>query len=430
MKKLKQTVAFLLTACLLMSSPLMITGSFAEDAGSQEAALSTMSFTVTYHQTEARSQLSRINSLRTGSDAWYWNEDNTEKVICSGLSELTYDYDLEKTAMQRAAEIAVYYSHTRPNGEMTFTAFSSYSSAGENIAYGYSSAESVQKAFEEANENYSGQGHRRNLLFSKFTAIGIACAEYNGLKYWVQEFRTPTVDTAVTPANDSDTRVTVDYLDSLISSVRLIPSYTSLTLRTDDSANLPDVTKQIIIAEKPKNIFKFEQDCAWTSSNESVAEVSSGKIRAVAPGNAVITGTCDSGQVSISVKVTDASVIPAENVILNVKSSQTVAYGANVTVIATASNVPDGYVLAVYDGGAKEAQGNSASVTFAAGVMMSGKTYTVKVFNPAENTVLQNENGTEIKSDCRVDVNTGFISKLVYFIKSIFGIETKAVVQP
>ena len=62
-----------------------------------------------------------INDMRTSStDAWYWNEDDTAKVVCSDLQELAYDYDLEKIAMKRAAEIALSYSHTRPNGESCF----------------------------------------------------------------------------------------------------------------------------------------------------------------------------------------------------------------------------------------------------------------------------------------------------------------------
>lgn len=37
------------------------------------------------------------------------------------LDPLTYDYELERIAMQRAMEIAIYYSHTRPNGTACFT---------------------------------------------------------------------------------------------------------------------------------------------------------------------------------------------------------------------------------------------------------------------------------------------------------------------
>lgn len=79
-------------------------------------------FTVVYRQSEARNMLSEINGFRTGSNAWYWNEDNETKTECTGLSELSYDYELEKVAMQRAAELVVSFSHTRPNGTDCYTA--------------------------------------------------------------------------------------------------------------------------------------------------------------------------------------------------------------------------------------------------------------------------------------------------------------------
>lgn len=60
---------------------------------------------MTYGQGEARTILDMINELRTGDDVWYWNSDDTAKTTLTNLSELTYDYDLEKIAMQRAVKI-------------------------------------------------------------------------------------------------------------------------------------------------------------------------------------------------------------------------------------------------------------------------------------------------------------------------------------
>ncbi|MCR5214086.1 MAG: hypothetical protein K6E10_06695 [Eubacterium sp.] len=139
--------------------------------------------------TEARSMLNMVNNFRTGSDAWYWDVDGN-KVYCPGLSKLTYDYHLEKAAMERAKELMLRYSHTRPDGSSFSTAAdeSLYIYMGENIAYGYSSAENVYMAWREDEEDYSGQGHRRNMLSSDYNAIGIACFECCGRKFWVQEF--------------------------------------------------------------------------------------------------------------------------------------------------------------------------------------------------------------------------------------------------
>lgn len=107
-----------------------------------ETATTPVSISVQYGQTEARTILNMINEMRTSStDAWYWKQDDTTKTYCTNLQPLQYDYDLEKTAMQRAAEIAIIYSHTRPNNKDTFSAFYEnsvyYTYAGENIAAGY-----------------------------------------------------------------------------------------------------------------------------------------------------------------------------------------------------------------------------------------------------------------------------------------------------
>ncbi len=160
----------------------------------------------TYRQDEARSMIEYINAFRHGSEAWYWNEDNTEKIYCSGLGDLTYDYELEKVAMLRAKEIAQSFSHTRPDGTSCWTAYNECGydwqwSVGENIAYGQTSAYDVYMDWREDEDPYDGQGHRRNMLGESFKAIGIGCYELNGRKYWVQEFtgNTPTGSALVNP---------------------------------------------------------------------------------------------------------------------------------------------------------------------------------------------------------------------------------------
>ena len=122
--------------------------------------------------------LSLINAFRTGSDAWYWASNDTDKVVCSNLQPLKYDYNLEQIALQRALEISLRFAHTRPNGTSCFTAtYNGVSSSGENIAIGYNSYTTAAAAFNgwrEDNDKYAGQGHRRNMLNANFTSVGVA----------------------------------------------------------------------------------------------------------------------------------------------------------------------------------------------------------------------------------------------------------------
>ncbi|MBQ8980068.1 MAG: hypothetical protein IJ077_00480 [Eubacterium sp.] len=100
----------------------------------------------------------------------------------NGLSTLTMTEKLTDGAMIRAAETAVSFSHTRPNGEQCFTAFEWSRAAGENIAYGQRSPEQV------VNSWMNSSGHRANILSANFTTIGIGCFEYGGTYYWSQAF--------------------------------------------------------------------------------------------------------------------------------------------------------------------------------------------------------------------------------------------------
>lgn len=148
----------------------------------------------TFYQTDARNTLKQINAFRTGADAWYWNEDNATKTVFSGenaLQPLTYDYNLEQIAMQRALEIAIYYdqNHYRPDGTICFTAtYGGTQSYAENIAAGQSSAYNAFMAWREDDKDHSGQGHRRAMLSKDYTCVGIADVYVNGMHFHVQEF--------------------------------------------------------------------------------------------------------------------------------------------------------------------------------------------------------------------------------------------------
>ncbi len=175
---------------------------------STEVQAKTKKITVkgSYSQTDARTMLSSINELRTGDDSWYWNGGNTYKIQNSSLKSLKYDYTLEKIAMTRAIEIAVTFSHTRPNGKSCWTAYTKKlknSAKGENIAAGYDTVEEVYEAWEEEDEKYNGQGHRRNMLSKSFKYVGIAHVVIKGRDYWVQEFSSKKGSTSYTSPKES-----------------------------------------------------------------------------------------------------------------------------------------------------------------------------------------------------------------------------------
>ena len=186
-----------------------------QKANADEVEAVPVSISVKYGQTEARTILDMINEARTNSEhAWYWNKDDTTKTFCTDLKELEYDYDLERVAMKRAAEIALSYAHERPMGGYAWDIYKqeniSYRYAGENIAAGQTTAAKVNFDWREDNEPYGGQGHRRNMLSSDYNCVGIGHVYYNRTHYWVEVFAyRPEINTTKVLANDSTEKVSV-----------------------------------------------------------------------------------------------------------------------------------------------------------------------------------------------------------------------------
>ena len=109
-----------------------------------------------------------------------------EERRAAGLSELTVNTAVEAAANVRAEELEELFEHTRPDGSGCFTALVeagvSYSTAGENIAYGYTSPEAVMEGW------MNSTGHRANILTPEFTSIGVGYCQIDGVHYWVQLF--------------------------------------------------------------------------------------------------------------------------------------------------------------------------------------------------------------------------------------------------
>jgi uncharacterized YkwD family protein/spore coat assembly protein SafA len=103
-----------------------------------------------------------------------------------GLKPLEMDWELQRTARTKACDMATsrYFSHTSPNYGSPFTMMKqfgiSYKTAGENIAQGQTSPESVMQSW------MNSTGHRENILKPDFTHIGVGyCQQGN---HWVQMF--------------------------------------------------------------------------------------------------------------------------------------------------------------------------------------------------------------------------------------------------
>ncbi|WP_445491136.1 CAP domain-containing protein [Niallia sp. 03133] len=104
----------------------------------------------------------------------------------NGLSALQLDTELSKVARAKSQDMSSnnYFDHNSPTYGTPFDMMKkfgiSYKAAGENIAKGQKTPEEVVQAW------MNSEGHRANILSSKFTHIGVGYVE-NG-NYWTQQF--------------------------------------------------------------------------------------------------------------------------------------------------------------------------------------------------------------------------------------------------
>lgn len=290
----------------------------AEAVINEQASGSTvqLNINVRYGQSEARNMLDMINAFRTGSDAWYLTQSGS-RYEATGLSELTYDYDLEQIAMQRAAEIALSFAHERPDGTSEFEmSCNGISPNGENIAAGYSTAAGTFEQWQETDESYSGQGHRRNMLNEYFRTIGIGHAYFNGYHYWVQEFGAYPPQSSATAPNDSEKAVSVDVLKSKLTSVDVsVEGQKEYKIYIDGQADLPSVSSEVRISKMfPDRAVSSKLVPDWEIGNTSIAEISNGKLTGKKAGKTNLTAVVMDKTVTVPVTVTEKKQeIPGES---------------------------------------------------------------------------------------------------------------------
>ncbi len=172
-----------------------------------------------------------VGNCTPGSDWGTLRQDLAVRVVelvnqhraARGLSQLTVTTPLTNAAIWKSRHMAryVYMAHADPAppvarsvGDRLLACGYPASSAGwgENIAYGYTSADAVMQGW------LNSPGHRANIENPSYRAIGVgAAAASTGRLYWTQEFGTSTSGSTPPPTSacsnglDDDGDGKVDY---------------------------------------------------------------------------------------------------------------------------------------------------------------------------------------------------------------------------
>jgi putative cell wall-binding protein len=202
----------------------------------------------------------------------------------AGKSELKMEESLLESAMQRAAETVILFSHGRPNGDQCFSINSKMSA--ENIACGSSTAEGVMEQW------MNSSGHKANIL-GDYSSVGIGCFQYEGTCYWVQCFSTDSAEADCSQPADADTTAYID-----IPSNEITDSYTEQTVSYSFSVSPSEDTLtagsslDLTLYLNAVKLVNGENSVYWKSSDDSVASVSgSGKLTAKKAGVCTISAS-------------------------------------------------------------------------------------------------------------------------------------------
>ena len=228
---------------------------------------------------------------------------NKERAA-AGLGSLSMDAELTEVAMQRAAETALYFSHTRPDGSDCFSASDRINA--ENIAAGSSTPAGVM------NQWMTSPGHKANILGSGWSSIGVGCVKVGSITYWVQVFGSDKASGSVPTGTATSTY-------ELLVVNKTVPfegaSGFNLNMAQEDPQTLDkgETYKLVVGISNQGWVGTYcptdASSYTWKSSNSRVVSVGAdGVVRAVGAGSATVTATSRGGYTwSKNFKVKDAS---------------------------------------------------------------------------------------------------------------------------
>ena len=200
---------------------------------------------------------------------WYWLEEY--------YRPLTMDAALTEIAMQRAAELAIHYDHTRPDGREMKTVYGDFgytwkNDYGENISFTTVVDDlSTEDKDESADDVYQGwvdsPGHFNNMMSIQFGKVGVGCFRVGDRSFWVQVF--DGTDNAGEPICERS-----DVVET-VSSVRTTTDKLNLKVKRGLSATIGEPYGYVITHEGGSITYRYSLQLA-VHSYDSVVKAEDG----------------------------------------------------------------------------------------------------------------------------------------------------------
>ncbi|MBR4342540.1 MAG: leucine-rich repeat protein [Lachnospiraceae bacterium] len=292
------------TICLAVILTLVISMLMPVGAAQADDDLD-VSFSAYFGQNDARTMFQMLNEFRS-------KEGRYEDSSCP----LDYDYDLEKVAMQRAAEIVISFNtdHIRPDGkdylqtlaDYGFDTRPRYAMYGENILFGTDDSMKLDTAFEKLCE----KDENRKVMLGYFTSVGIAHIKMEDkIDFWVQVFSDEGKNTSYTAPIEGFQTVNVKVLPSLVESLNV--DYTSGTTSVAVGATtaVPVYTPRAKFIGSELNEELILSPLKFESADEYV-KASNGMMTGLKQGTGTISASLLGRTFSYQISVTAGSGVP------------------------------------------------------------------------------------------------------------------------
>ncbi len=283
----------------------LIVSVFIPDKQTSAADVQSISFSVLYGQSDARKMADMINEYRAANG----NYDDSR-------APLRYDYDLEKVAMQRAAEIAVKFDnekHTRPDGTSYQQTLAEYGFDitprnilyGENILFGTENSMELDKAFQKLTE----EEQTKKIMLGYFTSVGIGHIKMEDkTDFWVQVYSDEGRNYTYVAPIDGIGTATIKVASSLIESITVDYTSGSQTVAVGSTVDAPKYTPVVKFLDSE---LKKEVELAPIifESNDGIVSAADGKMTGLSAGTGTITAEFFDKTYSYNITVTGSGTV-------------------------------------------------------------------------------------------------------------------------
>lgn len=202
-----------------------------------------------------------------------------------GAAPLVMDESLLESAMHRAAETVILWSHGRPDGTLCFTINSQM--RAENIAWGANSSQSVMDGW------MGSPGHKANILNGAYKGVGVGVVKYNGAYYWVQCFGTTSQTSDCTkPADGNNVRAINMPYNTITDPYKNTQVTFSFSISPSNKTLVIGESRDLTLKMDSVTFLDGEDSVYWRSGNEEVATIdANGVVTGLSSGTTVITAS-------------------------------------------------------------------------------------------------------------------------------------------